>query len=176
MEFFCYSDYSGPFVKREWTWRICGKSCCFKNYALLEGDAILSRMDFQNVILKLHMQHSFWNDMDFPTQNDANNWLRRVNNSFILNKWNSSFRERPGSLGNNKQGRPHLFNMNTICVKKLQFVFAGTWLLEKDTLLYCLVVAYLKQHSHLTWFWRNIASMHWILHFLTWFPHIKKWL
>jgi len=51
------------------------------------------------------MQHSFWNDMEFlwifmhyfgeyPLQNDGHSWLRRMHDSFISDKRNTSFRER----------------------------------------------------------------------------------
>ena len=100
------------------------------------------------------MQYYFWRCTrhyfgKYPRQNDGHNWLTRVHNSFQQEYY--------------------------MCEETYLLFLQEHGFLKTDTILsYGGVLAMCKQHSHLTWFSRNIALMHWILHFLTWILHTKK--
>ena len=62
-------------------------------------------------------------------------------------------------------------NRNTTCVKKIIY-FCRNMVSWKG--YYIALWCGTCQVSHLTGFSRDIALMHWILHFLTWILHIKR--
>ena len=111
----------------------------------------------------LHMQHSFWNNMDFP-------WCIR----HYVGKYNEITPLEKDLVLKEQQTR-HVepcqqeYNM---CEENYLFLQEHGFL---KRILYCVLVGPCKQHCHLTWFSRDIALMHWILHFLTWILHIKRW-
>ena len=109
----------------------------------------------------LHMQHSFWNNMDFP-------WCIR----HYVGKYNEiTPLEKTWFLRNNKQGMLNPVNRNTTCVKKIIY-FCRNMVSWKG--YYIALWCGTCQVSHRTGFSRDIALMHWILHFLTWILHIKR--
>jgi hypothetical protein len=74
---------------------------------------------------------------------------------------------------NNKEGTLNLLNRNTTCVRTLSYIVAVTWFLEEHMMFYRILA--IKKNSHLyRTCSRNIALVHWILHFLHWILHIQK--